>query len=270
MRIGQMRDSDVKLWDATNPDRNFVYKRMSDTERAAWERYVDPRRAEYEAADPKGDDRTRAYYQLYMRDYMACVESVDDSVGKLLDYLDDSGLAKNTIVVYTSDQGFYLGEHGWFDKRFMYEESLRTPLVIRWPGVTKAGRVEDRIVSNVDFAQTFLDAAGAEAPAEMQGRSFVPLLRGEDPPDWRTSFYYHYYEGFDREHKVHKHEGVTTGRAKLINFYPIGEWELYDLENDPHEMRNVYGRPEYAEVQKQLHAELERLREELDVPPLEE
>jgi arylsulfatase A-like enzyme len=198
---------------------------------------------------------------------MACVASVDDSVGALLDYLDESGLAKNTIVVYTSDQGFYLGEHGWFDKRFMYEESLRTPLVVRWPGVTKPGSVEERIVSNVDFAQTFLEAAGAPAPDEMQGRSFVPLLRGEAPDDWRSSFYYHYYEGFEREHKVYKHEGVTTGKAKLIHFYPIGEWEMYDLEKDPQELENIYGRAEHAELQKSLHAELERLRDELEVPP---
>jgi arylsulfatase A-like enzyme len=297
MRIGQMNAADVKLWDETNRDREFIYKRMSDNERAAWEKYVDPRLAAFErqrgqapfgpkipqkvpvpGTPQKGtvpdDERTRAFYQLYMRDYLACVESVDDSVGELLDYLDESGLAENTIVVYTSDQGFYLGEHGWFDKRFMYEESLRTPLVMRWPGTAKAGGVEERIVSNVDFAPTFLQAAGAKVPADMQGASFVPLVRGatpggEAPDDWRDSFYYHYYEGVEREHKVYKHEGVTTGRAKLINFYPIGEWELYDLEKDPHEMTNVYGRPEYAKTQAELHAELERLRAELEVPALE-
>jgi arylsulfatase A-like enzyme len=270
MRIGQMvPNSDVKLWKKDDPSRRFQFNRMSKAEQGEWEKYVDPRLAEFEKANPQGDDRTRAFYQLYMRDYMACVESVDDGVGKLLDYLDESGLADNTIVVYTSDQGFYLGEHGWFDKRFMYEESLRTPLVMRWPGVTKAGTVEERIVSNVDFAPTFLEAAGVEVPENMQGRSFAPLVRGEPPEDWRKSFYYHYYEGFEREHKVYKHEGVTTGRAKLINFYPIGEWELYDLEKDPHEMMNVYGKPEYAELQMELHAELDRLREELEVPPNE-
>jgi arylsulfatase A-like enzyme len=267
MRVGQMRDSDVKLWDDTNPDRNFLYKRMSKADRKTWEEYVDSRKAEFESDAPKGDDRTRAYYQLYMRDYLACVESVDDSVGELLEYLDDSGLADNTIVIYTSDQGFYLGEHGWFDKRFMYEESLRTPLVVRWPGVVKPGGSEERIVSNVDFAQTFLDAAGVEAPDDMQGRSIVPLLRGEAPDDWRESFYYHFYEDKDADHKVAKHEGVTTGRAKLIHFYTLDEWELYDLEQDPHEMTNVYGRPEYAALQKELHAELKKLREELEVPP---
>jgi arylsulfatase A-like enzyme len=288
MRIGQMvPNSDVKLWKETDEPRKFLFNRMSETERAAWERYVDPRLGAFEATmkrrggqspfapqtPQKGtvpdEARTRWFYQLYMRDYLACVESVDDSVGELLDYLDESGLAENTVVVYTSDQGFYLGEHGWFDKRFMYEQSLRTPLVVRWPGEVKPGSVEGRIVSNLDFAETFLELAGADVPDDMQGRSFVPLLRGGAPDDWRTAFYYHYYEGFEREHKVHKHEGVTTGRAKLIHFYPIEEWELYDLEKDPHEMMNVYGQPEYAKAQAELHAELERLREELEVPPLE-
>jgi arylsulfatase A-like enzyme len=271
MRISQMApESDVKLWTKDSPSRKFQFNRMSKSDRTAWEKYVDPRLADFEDANPRAAERTRWFYQLYMRDYLACIESVDDSVGKLLDYLDKSGLAENTIVVYTSDQGFYMGEHGWFDKRFMYEESLRTPLVMRWPGVTKPGGVEERIVSNVDFAPTFLEAAGVDVPADMQGASFAPLVRGESPQDWRKSFYYHYYEGFEREHHVYKHEGVTTGRAKLINFYPIGEWELYDLEKDPHEMMNVYGRPEYAKTQAELHAELERLRVELEVPENDE
>jgi arylsulfatase A-like enzyme len=269
MRIDQMvQNVDLKLWNTDDRDRNRLYSHMSPGEQAAWEKHVDSRLAKFQAANPQGDDRTRWFYQHYMQDYLACVASVDDSVGQLLDYLDESGLADNTIVVYTSDQGFYLGEHGWFDKRFMYEQSLRTPLVVRWPGVIEPGRVEERIVSNLDFAQTFLEAAGASAPADVQGRSIVPLLRGESPSEWRRSFYYHYYEGADREHKVHKHEGVTNGRAKLIHFYPIGEWELYDLEKDPNELMNVYGRPEYAKLQAELHAELKRLRAELDVPPL--
>src|SRR5262249_133745 len=152
MRIGQMNpQSDVKLWNATSGPRKALYGRMNDEQRAAWENDVDPRLAKFQAADPQGDDLTRWYYQLFLKDYLRCVESVDDSVGRLLKYLDDNGLAKNTIVVYTSDQGFYLGEHGWFDKRFMYEESLRTPLLVRWPGVVKPGSVDERIVSNIDF-----------------------------------------------------------------------------------------------------------------------
>jgi arylsulfatase A-like enzyme len=270
MRISQMRPaSDLKLWEASDRERQWLYPQMSDADRGEWEKIVDPRLAAFEAARPEGDARTRWFYQLYMQDYLATVASVDESVGRLLDYLDESGLAANTIVVYTSDQGFYLGEHGWFDKRFMYEESLRTPLVVRWPGVADAGRVEGRIVSNVDFAETFLDVAGLAVPADMQGRSLAPLLRGESPADWRRSFYYHFYEDDDADHHAPRHEGVTNGRTKLIHFYKIGEWELFDLERDPNELTNVYGRPEYATTQAELTAELERLRGELEVPALE-
>jgi arylsulfatase A-like enzyme len=268
MRLEQMDlESDLKLWGHDGPTRTWLYNHMTAAERTAWERLVDPRLAAFKQLNPQGaSELRRANYQLYIKDYLRCVASVDDSVGRLLAYLDDSGLTGNTIVVYTSDQGFYLGEHGWFDKRFMYEQSLRTPLVMRWPGVIEPGGVEKRLVSNVDFAQTFLEAAGAPAPADMQGRSFAPLLRGESPGDWRTSFYYHYYEGVEQVHNVYKHEGVTNGRAKLIHFYPLGEWEMYDLETDPEELTNIYGRPEHAQLQRELHAELERLRKELDVP----
>lgn len=270
MRISQMRpDVDLKLWNNDSKDREWLYGHMTPDERAAWEQHVDPRLARYEAASPAGDDRTRCFYQLYMKDYLACIESVDDSVGRLLDYLDGSGLAENTIVIYTSDQGFYLGEHGWFDKRFMYEQSLRTPLLVRWPGVIRPGSTDQHIVSNVDIAETFLDAAGAPIPDEMQGHSLLSILRGAEPEDWRTSFYYHYYEGPERDHHVFKHEGVTNGRAKLIHYYTLGEWELFDLENDPQELTNVYDQPEYAQLQQQMHAELQRLRGKLDVSPVE-
>jgi arylsulfatase A-like enzyme len=268
MRISQMKpQTDLKLWENPSPARNAVLNRMNASQRKAWEEHVDPRMMRFQAADPQGKDRTRWFYQLYLKDYLRCVESVDESVGRLLKYLDDNGLAKNTIVVYTSDQGFYLGEHGWFDKRFMYEESFRTPLVVRWPGVVKPLSVEGRIVSNLDFAPTFLQAAGASVPKEMQGRSMRPILRGEDASDWRKSFYYHFYEDKDADHHVAKHEGVTTGKAKLIHFYTLNEWELYDLEKDPHELVNVYGKPEYAQRQKELTEELQRLRKDLQVPP---
>jgi arylsulfatase A-like enzyme len=267
MQIGQMNPpSDLKLWEKDSKERQFRLGRMSDSERAAWEKLVDPRLEKFKAANPQGQDRTRWFYQLYMKDYLRCVSSVDDSVGEILKYLDESGLAKNTIVVYTSDQGFYLGEHGWFDKRFMYEESLRTPLVIRWPGVIKPGSVEGRIVSNIDFAPTFLQAAGVDVPADVQGRSMMPVLSGQAPEDWRKTFYYHFYEDQDADHRVAKHEGVTNGKTKLIHFYTLGEWELYDLEKDPHELVSVYGKPEYAKAQGELTAELGRLRKELQVP----
>jgi arylsulfatase A-like enzyme len=209
---------------------------------------------------------TKWRYNRYLHDYLGCVKAVDESVGRILKYLDENDLAKNTIVVYTSDQGFYLGEHGWFDKRWIFEESLRTPLLVRYPGVAKPGTTTDRIVSNVDFAETFLDAAGVPVPKEMQGRSFLPVLKGEPPADWRKSFYYHYYE-YPGPHNVARHYGVVTDRYKLVRFYESNTnyWELFDLKTDPKELTSVYGKPEYAAVQKDLETELTRLRAELKV-----
>ena len=210
----------------------------------------------------EGDDLVRWKYQRYMEDYLRCVASVDDNVGRVLDYLDHAGLSDDTIVIYTSDQGFFLGDHGWYDKRFMYEEALRTPLLVRYPGVTEPGSVQDAMALNLDFAQTLLDIAGEPQPDDMQGRSLVPLLRGDAPADWRRSMYYHYYE-YPAVHMVHKHRGVRTERYKLIHFYEIDEWELFDLAQDPHELRSVWDDPTYAGVRGELEAELNRLREEL-------
>ncbi len=207
-------------------------------------------------------DRKKWNYQRYMRDYLACIASVDDNVGRLLDYLDRSGLAENTIVIYTSDQGFFLGDHDWYDKRFMYEESLRMPLLVRWPGKVQAGSVHDGMVINVDFAPTFLDAAGLKVPADMQGRSFLPLLKGQPPKDWRTAMYYRYYH-YPMHHRVQPHYGVRTERYKLIYFNKIGQWELFDLQKDPHERKNVYADPEYADTVKTLKEEMDRLKREL-------
>ena len=207
-------------------------------------------------------------YQRYVKDYLRCVKSVDDGIGRILDYLDESGLAKNTIVIYSSDQGWYLGEHGWYDKRWMYEESLRTPLLVRWPGTVKAGSRNEDIVSNLDFAETFLDVAGVKVPSDMQGRSIVPLLKGEAAKDWRKSFYYHYYE-FPGAHSVARHYGVTNGHHKLIHFYQKKEWELFDLKKDPNEMKSVHGDPNYAAVQKEMEIELARLRREFKVPEVD-
>jgi arylsulfatase A-like enzyme len=210
----------------------------------------------------KGLALKRWLYQRYMRDYLACVASVDDNVGRLLDYLDKSGLAKNTIVIYTSDQGFFLGDHNWYDKRFMYEESLRMPFLIRWPGQVRPGTVNDGMVLNVDFAPTLLAAAGLKVPADMQGRSFVPLLKGERPKDWRTSMYYRYYH-YPMHHRVQPHYGVRTLRYKLIYFNKIKQWELFDLQTDPRELKNVYAAPAYTETVKELKKELFRLKKEL-------
>ena len=244
---------------------------LNPEQRAAWDAYYTPLNEAFTKASPQGKDLIRWRYQRYMHDYLGCVKAVDDSVDRLLKYLDDEGLAENTIVVYSADQGFYLGEHGWFDKRWLFEESLRAPLVVRWPGVTKPGSENREIVSNLDFAETFLDAAGLPVPAEMQGRSLVPLLRGETPADWRKSFYYHYYE-YPAPHHVRPHYGLITDRYKLVHFYApdVDYWELYDREKDPHELRSFYGNPDYDKTVTELKTELARLRTELKVPEKEE
>ncbi len=263
------RDQDMTIEKTMTPkDVKFEAPPQLDPEqRKVWDAYYEPRNAKFRAANPQGKDLVRWRYQRYMHDYLMTVRAVDESVGRVLDYLEQEGLADNTIVVYSSDQGFFLGEHGWFDKRWIYEESLRMPLLVRWPGVTKPGTTTADLVSNVDFAQTFLDAAGAQAPADMQGRSLVPILRGQRPADWRSAFYYQYFE-YPAPHRVRPHYGVVTDRYKLVRFYGTGEdyWELYDRRQDPQEMRSVYGQPAYAEATRQLEAELTRLRKELKVP----
>ena len=200
-------------------------------------------------------------YQRYVKDYLRCIDAVDDNVGRVLDYLDKSGLAENTVVIYTSDQGWYLGEHGWFDKRWMYEESFRTPCLIRWPGKIKPGSVNTNMAMNLDFAETFLDIAGAKIPADMQGKSLVPLLTGKTPADWRKSVYYHYYE-FPQPHHVHPHYGIRTERYKLIHFYTIDEWERFDLEKDPQEMNSIYAEESSKQSVEELKKGLEELRKE--------
>ena len=252
-----MDDTDLKF--VTPPQ-------MTPDQLKAWNAYYQPRNETFQKARLQGKELVQWKYNRYMHDYLGCVKSVDESVGRLLKYLDDQGLSENTIVVYSSDQGFYLGEHGWFDKRWIFEESLRSPLFIRWPGKTKSGSVNKDMVSNLDFAETFLEAAGLPVPAEMQGRSLVPLLNGQTPKDWRKSFYYHYYE-FPSWHSVARHYGVVTDRYKLVHFYEpeFNYWELFDLQRDPREMRSVYGQPEYAATQKELETELKKLRAELKV-----
>ena len=240
---------------------------LNPEQRQAWDAFYEPRNKVFREANLQGDDLVRWKYQRYIKDYLRCIASVDENVGRLLQYLDDSGLAANTLVIYSSDQGFYLGEHGWFDKRWIYEESLRTPFLIRWPGVIKPGSENSDIVSPLDFAETFCEVAGVPVPPDMQGRSFVPLLKGHTPTDWRKTFYYHYYE-HPAVHNVHRHYGVADGRYKLIHFYEpdVDEWELIDLKANPGENRNFYNDPNYADVQARLLAELKRLRELYQVP----
>ena len=209
-------------------------------------------------------------YQRYMQDYLATISSVDDNVGRVLDYLEESGLDKNTIVVYTSDQGFYLGEHGWFDKRFIYNESFKTPLMIKWPNVIKAGTTNEEMVQNLDFAQTFLEAAMIDVPDDMQGESLIPLLKGDSSEWTRDAVYYHYYE-YPSVHMAKRHYGIVNKEFKLVHFYyDVDEWELYDRLNDPNEINNVYNNPEYSDIVNKLTKELKEIRvkykdsEELD------
>jgi arylsulfatase A-like enzyme len=209
-----------------------------------------------------GKELTRWKYQRYMQDYLACVQSVDDNLGRLLDWLDQQGLAQNTVIFYTTDNGFFLGDHGMYDKRFMYEESLRVPLMVRWPGGAKAGFETDAMALNVDFAQTFLDLAGVKAPGDMQGRSLVPLLKGRKPWRWRDSFYYRYYHE-PGHHNTPQHYGVRTDTHKLIHYWTKNQWEMFDLRNDPDELRNLYNDPAHQKTVKRLKAELYRLKKEL-------
>jgi len=265
MRLGP----DLKVWEAVDEEdqnKKRTFGRMTEEQRANWEAAYGPKNKAFLEANLEGEELVRWKYQRYMKDYLRCIASVDDNVGRVLDYLQASGLDKNTVVFYSSDQSFYLGEHGWFDKRFIYEESLRTPLLAKWPGVTEPGSETDLMVQNLDCAETFLDIAGVEIPEDMQGRSLEPLLRGKEPRNWRDSIYYHYYEGEGKVHNVYKHYGVRTPRYKLVYFYTLDEWEFYDLEKDPHEMRSEYNNPEYADEIARLKKELARLREKYNVP----
>ncbi|HOC54638.1 MAG TPA: sulfatase [Verrucomicrobiota bacterium] len=201
-------------------------------------------------------------YQRYMQDYLACIQSVDDNVGRLLDWLDQHGLSQNTLVIYTSDQGFFLGDHGLYDKRFMYEESIRMPFLARWPGVIKPGSVQEAMAINPDFAPTFMDLAGLRVPADMQGRSLAPLLKGQRPTDWRTSWYYRYYHD-PGDHNTRAHYGVRTDTHKLMYFWKKDQWEMYDLVKDPEEMHNLYNDPAQKEQVAKLKRELYRLKKEL-------
>ncbi len=264
------RDQDMTIARTMTPNdtkTNDFQERFTPDERQAWDAYYGPRNEAFRKADLKGEALVRWKYNRYMHDYLACAKAIDENVGRILKYLDDEGLTENTIVVYASDQGFYLGEHGWFDKRWIFEESLRTPFLLRWPGVVKPGTTEPRIVSTLDFAPTLLEAAGVAIPPEIQGRSLVPLLRGQPPKDWRTSFYYQYFE-YPVWHRVRPHHGVVTDRYKLVRFDgpDLDAWELFDLREDPRELRNVYDEPARQPVVAELKRELQRLREELKVP----
>ncbi|WP_416864396.1 MAG: sulfatase [Imperialibacter sp.] len=246
--------------------------RMNPEQRAKWDAVYGPMNEEFKKNYPNmtREEKMKWRYQRYMQDYLGSIASVDEGVGKVLDYLEQNGLAENTIIVYTSDQGFYLGEHGWFDKRFIYNESFKTPLLVKWPGVVQPGTTNTQMVQNLDFAPTLLSAVGAEVPADMQGESLIPLLKGENDSFKRDAVYYHYYE-YPGVHMVKRHYGIVTEGYKLVHFYhDVDEWELYDRKKDLQEMTNVYDDPAYADVVKDLKEKLAGLRvkykdsEELD------
>tara|TARA_R110001592_G_scaffold163037_1_gene396736 strand:+ start:10600 stop:12177 length:1578 start_codon:yes stop_codon:yes gene_type:complete len=246
-------------------DWNNIPPRLGDMnpqQKADWEAVYNPINEDFKKRYPTMNDSTLTVwkYQRYMQDYLATIASVDDNVGRLLDYLDEEKLTDNTLIVYTSDQGFYLGEHGWFDKRFMYNESFKTPLLIKWPNKISAGITENEMVQNLDFAQTFLEVAGVKAPEDMQGESLVPLLTGKKETWDRDAIYYHYYE-YPAEHAVKRHYGIATKEFKIIHFYyDVDEWELYDRKKDPKEINNVYNDPNYASVVKEMTQKLKDVR----------
>ncbi|MBE0653873.1 MAG: sulfatase [Bacteroidales bacterium] len=247
-------------WDTTA--LNNMFRRMTPAQKASWDAVYGPMNEEFKKNYPAMSKKELMQwrYQRYMQDYLGSIMAVDEGVGRVMDYLDESGIADNSIIVYTSDQGFYLGEHGWFDKRFIYDESFKTPLLIQWPGVIKPGSRCEEMVQNLDFAQTFLDAAGLGIPDDMQGESLVPLLNGENEKWNREEVYYHYYE-YPSVHMVKRHYGIVTKDYKLAHFYyDVDEWELYDRKKDPMEMKNVYADPEYAEVVTDLKQRLVNLR----------
>ena len=303
-KVPEMLDTaNADSWDSYLSLMNEV-NRMNPEQRIAWGKYYFPRNRRLLEARLTGKELDEWKYQNYIRDYMSVIKSVDESVGRVLDYLDSHGLTDNTIIVYTSDQGFYMGEHGWFDKRFMYEESLRTPLLIAYPGHIQPGTVCNKLVQNIDYAPTFLDLAGISKPKELPGRSLTPLFKaGDKVKGWRNSIYYHYYD-YPTYHMVRKHDGVRTDRYKLIHFYGEGGLdavkenkyqrqpgtrehgcmtyltslgyfepkdsavnynELYDLQADPHELNNLYGKPGYEKITKQLQKQLNDYRKSIAV-----
>jgi len=248
---------DLKLYQDRSRMKLTGLTRMNSEQMANWDSAYNPIIRQFYRSGLSGNDLTSYKYQRYLQDYLACIAAVDKSVGEVLDFLEENGLDKNTVIIYTSDQGFYLGEHGWFDKRWMFEQSYRTPLIMQWPGVIKPGIVSNDMVSNIDLPETFLEMAGVMVPSDMQGRSMVAILKGKTPSDWRTEHYYHYYE-YPGSHMVKRHYGMSTERYKLMHFYyDINEWELFDLKTDPQEMKNVYNDPAYASIKKNLHERLD-------------
>lgn len=236
-------------------------KRMTPHQLKAWRAAYGPKDAAFHKANLSGKELVRWKFQRYAKNYLRCVKGIDESLGRLRAALKELGLDKNTVVIYSSDQGFYIGDHGWYDKRWMYEESLKMPFIVKWPGVTAPGSRNTHLIQNLDYAETFLELAGAPIPDDMQGLSLVPLLQGKSPANWRRGIYYHYYE-YPSYHMVPRHYGIRTERHKLMHFYQFGdEWELYDLQTDPDELLNLYGQPEQAQLTARLKQQLAALQQ---------
>jgi arylsulfatase A-like enzyme len=241
------------------------FRRMTPDQKQAWDAYYVPRNERFRAQNLKDKDLLRWKYQAYLKDYIRCIKAMDENVGRVLDYLKQTGLDKNTMVVYSSDQGFYNGEHGWYDKRWMYEESLRNPLIVKWPNVTAPGSRCSQMVQNIDYAPTFLEVAGVHVPGQVQGKSLVPLLKGKRPNAWRNSILYTYYE--EGIHNVPRHRGIRNERYKLIEFYANETWEFYDLKNDPQEMKNQYSNPQYQQTITAMKQQLKELMKHYRLDP---
>ncbi|MDR3269396.1 MAG: sulfatase [Tannerella sp.] len=267
--------SDAAQWQKQLDGWNKSLDRLTPAQRTAWDEAYAERNKRFVDSKLTGERLVDWKYQQYLKDYLRCIKTVDDEVGRLIHYLEENDLLENTVIVYTSDQGFYMGEHGWFDKRFMYEESLRTPLIIRYPGEQALRGIESAaLVQNIDYAPTYLNIAGLARPEALTGASLLPLLDGSTPDGWRQDLYYHYYD-YPAIHQVRRHDGVRDNRYKLIHFYGEGFGkdkgstidcnELYDLENDPHELNNLYGREEVRDVSERLQKRLEAYRTALNV-----
>ncbi|MFR9495906.1 MAG: sulfatase [Rikenellaceae bacterium] len=272
LKVDQLKDQDSTPWIVSDWKR--ALDRMTPEQLEAWNAAYDPKNEAMIDASLEGEELVKWKFQRYLKDYMRCIKSLDDQVGRVLEYIEKEGIADNTVIVYTSDQGFYMGEHGWFDKRFMYEESFRTPILMRFPSAMKRVGVESEdLVQNIDFAPTYLSIAGVEIPEYMHGRSLLEIADdGKAPKDWRKSLYYHYYD-YPAVHMVRRHDGVATNRYKLIHFYGqqhqsdkhIDHWEFFDLKKDPTEMNNEYDNKRYSRIIEELKAELNEYRKELGV-----
>jgi arylsulfatase A-like enzyme len=242
---------------------NAIFNRIPEPERSGIKKIYEERGKLLQQLKPKGKELLKYKYQWYMQDYLACVASIDENVGKVLDYMDKNGLTKNTLVIYTGDQGMYLGENGWFDKRWMYDVSMQAPMLMRWPGHIKPGAVNTNMTQTIDYAPTILDAAGVKVPGFMQGLSLVPSMTGKQKIIPRHNLYYHFYE-YKADHTVLQHLGVRGERYKLIYFYPVNEWELYDLKLDPKEQKNLINSSAYGKILAQMKEELLKLRDLYD------